>query len=76
MPKKIELEKLGNAIRVYADKDERSYNELALHAGLGGSSRLVNIMDGKVNISVVTLFDIAGTLGIPMEKLFETYNEF
>lgn len=61
--------KVGQAIRKLREQKKISLEDLALEAGIE-YSQLSRIENGKINTSIYSAFNIARSLGIPINELF------
>lgn len=64
------LSELGNKLAFYRKKKNLSYRELAQLCSVD-HSKISKIEKGQVNIQVLTILELAKSLGIQPKKLFD-----
>lgn len=67
--------RFGKAIQYYVDKSEFSQNEIALYSGLGSSTKLRRIMNGKSTMTVKGINAFCHTMNITTVELFTKVEE-
>jgi len=76
MDKKEILVPMGKAIGYFASESPKSLNLIAIHAGLGASTRLKQIIDGEVNYTIETLFNLATSLDVEVIDIINKMGDY